>query len=213
MGTAVSAGTFSIKQPYVHYWYTAWTSGAMENSGTSGTISGNISSDSTVSFTFKGKSYTTTALSAATSGTTTLSSVASDLQTKINSALGSAGSVTVSVDTSGGTGAGKLVITGGLTDLSVTRWPGLRLPAFIIIERRWRHEQNGTINSLVSDINNAGLGIVASVEKDSQGRDNLLKLYKADGSINLSTGSDTSNFLIASGLYGQECALPPGRAG
>ena len=204
MGTAVSAGTFSINNHTFTIGNTAWTSGAMENSGTSGTISGNISSDSTVSFTFKGKSYTTTALSAATSGTTTLSSVASDLQTKINSALGSAGSVTVSVDTSGGTGAGKLVITGGLTDLSVDSVAGTETSGLSsLLSAGGATSKMATINSLVSDINNAGLGIVASVEKDSQGRDNLLKLYKADGSINLSTGSDTSNFLIASGLYGQ----------
>jgi flagellar hook-associated protein 2 len=59
---------------------------------------------------------------------------------------------------------------------------------------------NGS-NSITALINGAGLGIVASMEQDSQGRLNLLKLYRADGSIDLGSGADTSNFLVAARLY------------
>lgn len=59
-------------------------------------------------------------------------------------------------------------------------------------------------NSILELINGAGLGITASLERDSQGRYNLLKLYRPEGSIQLGSGADTSNFLQAAKLYGTD---------
>lgn len=59
-------------------------------------------------------------------------------------------------------------------------------------------------NSVTALINGAGLGIVASMARDGSGRFNLLKLYRAEGSIALGSGSDTSNFLQAARLYGSD---------
>lgn len=59
-------------------------------------------------------------------------------------------------------------------------------------------------NSITSLISGAGLGIEASMALDSSGRYNLLKLYKADGSIAMGSGDDTSNFLTAARLYGAD---------
>lgn len=59
-------------------------------------------------------------------------------------------------------------------------------------------------NSITALINGAGLNIAASMELDSSGRYNLLKLYKAEGSIAMGSGDDTSNFLTAARLYGAD---------
>ncbi len=59
-------------------------------------------------------------------------------------------------------------------------------------------------NSVTALINGAGVGIEASMAMDASGRYNLLKLYKADGSIAMGSGEDTSNILTAARLYGAD---------
>lgn len=103
-----------------------WTGGAAESLAVEGTIAADISADATVSFSYGGASYVTSALAAATSDVTTLADIASDLQAKMNSALGAAGSVTVAVDDRPGAGDGRFVITDDRTggNLAVTSLAG-----------------------------------------------------------------------------------------
>jgi flagellar hook-associated protein 2 len=63
---------------------------------------------------------------------------------------------------------------------------------------------DGIGNSVTSLINGAGMGITASIVEDKDGRMNLLKLYKPNGSIVLGSGSDTSNLLVATRLHGSD---------
>ncbi len=209
MGTAPTVGTFSINNTEIYVENTTWTSDVMEHAATSGTVAGGISSDAQVTFSYKGVSYTTAALAEATDGVTTLSAVASDLQSKMNAALGSAGTVAVTVDDSAGPGNGKLVVTGALVDMSVTSVAGTDTTALAAMlasggATKAMDTIDGGAGSIVTKINNAGLGIVATVEHDAQGRDNILKLYRADGGIDLGSGGDTSNFLTAARLYGAD---------
>lgn len=88
-----------------------WTSGALESGLVEGAIAGDVSADVTLSFSYGGTSYTTGALSAATADVTSLAEVAADLEAGMNAALGSAGSVTVSVNDVAGPGGAGFVIT------------------------------------------------------------------------------------------------------
>ena len=57
---------------------------------------------------------------------------------------------------------------------------------------------NGS-NTILAKINNAGVGVTASVVNDSDGRANLLQL-SSGSTIQLGSGGDTSNFLAAANL-------------
>jgi flagellar hook-associated protein 2 len=54
-------------------------------------------------------------------------------------------------------------------------------------------------NTILAKINNAGIGVTASVVNDGDGRANLLQLTSG-GTIQLGSGGDTSNFLAAANL-------------
>jgi flagellar hook-associated protein 2 len=56
-------------------------------------------------------------------------------------------------------------------------------------------------NTILAKINNAGIGITASVVNDSDGHPNLLQLSTAAGvKLQIGSGADTSNFLTAANL-------------
>lgn len=57
-----------------------------------------------------------------------------------------------------------------------------------------------SLADVVAAINNAGIGVTATIENDANGRPNLLKLDSSQGAITLGTGADTSNFLTATNL-------------
>ena len=54
-------------------------------------------------------------------------------------------------------------------------------------------------NTILAKINQAGIGVTASIENDADGRANLLQLTSG-GTIQLGSGGDTSNFLAAANL-------------
>ena len=62
-----------------------------------------------------------------------------------------------------------------------------------------------SLNSLIDDINNAGIGVTAALTQDGEGRDNLLELTSGS-TIQLGSGGDTSNFLSITSLL----QSPPG---
>ncbi|MGE3962132.1 MAG: flagellar filament capping protein FliD [Dehalococcoidia bacterium] len=62
-----------------------------------------------------------------------------------------------------------------------------------------------SLNDVIDDINNAGIGVTASLVQDGDGRDNLLQLTSAS-TIQLGSGGDSSNFLSVTSLL----QSPPG---
>src|SRR5262249_46580602 len=54
-------------------------------------------------------------------------------------------------------------------------------------------------NTILAKINNAGIGVTASIVNDGDGRANLLQL-SSGATIQLGSGADTSNFLAAANL-------------
>jgi flagellar hook-associated protein 2 len=59
-----------------------------------------------------------------------------------------------------------------------------------------------SLSSVVTDINNAAIGVTASIVDDAAGRPNLVRIASDDGvtDVTLGAGGDTSNFLSASKL-------------
>jgi flagellar hook-associated protein 2 len=57
-----------------------------------------------------------------------------------------------------------------------------------------------SLTEVIADINNAGVGITATVVNDANGRPNLINLSSASGDISLGNATDTSNFLTATNL-------------
>lgn len=60
---------------------------------------------------------------------------------------------------------------------------------------------NPSDNTIIAKINNAGVGVTASIVNDADGRSNRLQLVSSAGTaIRLGSGADTSNFLSAAKL-------------
>jgi len=57
-----------------------------------------------------------------------------------------------------------------------------------------------SLDDILAAINNAGIGVTATIENDAHGRPNLVRLESSAGAITLGTGADTSNFLAATNL-------------
>lgn len=57
-----------------------------------------------------------------------------------------------------------------------------------------------TLNDVLAAINDASIGVTATLENDANGRPNLIRLESSAGAITLGTGADTSNFLTATNL-------------
>lgn len=57
-----------------------------------------------------------------------------------------------------------------------------------------------SLDDVIAAINDAGIGVTATLENDANGRPNVLKLDSTQGAITLGTGADTSNFLTATNL-------------
>lgn len=98
------------------------TSGLAESTTSPGTVASSVTAGATVTFSYNGVTYTTQAadITGATQDVTPLGDLALQIQTAMNNALGSNGSVTVTVDTSGGPGTGRLVITDAMTGGKLT---------------------------------------------------------------------------------------------
>ena len=62
-----------------------------------------------------------------------------------------------------------------------------------------------SLNDVINDINNAGIGVTAALAQDGDGRDNLLEL-SSGSPVQLGSGGDTSNFLSITSLL----QSPPG---
>lgn len=62
-----------------------------------------------------------------------------------------------------------------------------------------------SLDDVIDEINNAGIGVTASLVQDAYGRDNLLEITSG-ASIQLGSGGDTSNFLSLTSLL----ESPPG---
>lgn len=62
-----------------------------------------------------------------------------------------------------------------------------------------------SLNDVIDQINNAGIGVTASLTQDAEGRDNLLQISSATD-VQLGSGGDTSNFLSITSLL----QSPPG---
>jgi len=62
-----------------------------------------------------------------------------------------------------------------------------------------------SLNDVIDQINNAGIGVTASLEQDAYGRDNLLQITSGSP-VQLGSGGDSSNFLSATSLL----QSPPG---
>ncbi len=62
-----------------------------------------------------------------------------------------------------------------------------------------------SLNDVIDDINNAGIGVTAALAQDGEGRDNLLQLTSGS-TIQLGSGGDSSNFLSITSLL----QSPPG---
>ncbi|WP_322795341.1 flagellar filament capping protein FliD [Tepidiforma sp.] len=60
--------------------------------------------------------------------------------------------------------------------------------------------QHMTLNDVIADINASSIGVTASISNDSWGRPNLVTVTSTQGAISFGSGSDTSNFLAATGL-------------
>lgn len=107
------------------------TSGIAESANAAGTVASSVVSGATITFDYHGTTYTTSAadISGATQDVTTLADLASQIETAMNNALGTSGSVRVTVDTSGGPGAGRLIVTdastGGTLSVTSVSDPGL----------------------------------------------------------------------------------------
>ena len=57
-----------------------------------------------------------------------------------------------------------------------------------------------TLDDVITAINNAGIGITASIANDQYGHANRITLTSAQGAITTGSGTDTSNFLTATNL-------------
>ncbi|MGE5596177.1 MAG: flagellar filament capping protein FliD [Hyphomicrobiales bacterium] len=57
-----------------------------------------------------------------------------------------------------------------------------------------------SLDDVIAAINNAGIGVTATITTDANGRANILKLDSTQGDITLGSGGDTSNFLTATNL-------------
>lgn len=62
-----------------------------------------------------------------------------------------------------------------------------------------------SLNSVIDEVNNAGIGVTVSLVQDAHGRDNLLQVTSAQP-VQLGSGGDSSNFLAATSLL----QSPPG---
>lgn len=93
-----------------------WTSGIAEGA-VENTIVGDISGDATITFTYAGQSYTTSAgsISAATANMTSIEDVASEIENAMNESLGNSGSVSVRLVNEAGHSNGMIVVTDNLT--------------------------------------------------------------------------------------------------
>jgi flagellar hook-associated protein 2 len=60
--------------------------------------------------------------------------------------------------------------------------------------------QQMSLNDVIADINASGIGVTASITNDSYGRPNILTVTSTQGNISFGSGSDSSNFLAATGL-------------
>jgi len=93
---------------------------AVAEGGTEGTLSADVAGTSTITFSYNGQEYTTAAVGAATGGTTTLGAYATSIQTAMNTALGAAGSVAVTVEDPGAGANGYFMITDNRAGGSIT---------------------------------------------------------------------------------------------
>jgi flagellar hook-associated protein 2 len=60
--------------------------------------------------------------------------------------------------------------------------------------------QQESLDSVISSINGAGIGLTATITNDANGRPNILSLTSTQGAISLGNANDTSNFLSATNL-------------
>ncbi|MCL6644124.1 MAG: flagellar filament capping protein FliD [Dehalococcoidia bacterium] len=60
--------------------------------------------------------------------------------------------------------------------------------------------QQMSLNDVIADINASGIGVTASITNDSYGRPTILTVTSTQGNISFGSGSDSSNFLAATGL-------------
>ena len=60
--------------------------------------------------------------------------------------------------------------------------------------------QQMSLNDVIADINASSIGVTASITSDSYGRPTILTVTSTQGNISFGSGSDSSNFLAATGL-------------
>ncbi|GIW16502.1 MAG: hypothetical protein KatS3mg063_2355 [Tepidiforma sp.] len=60
--------------------------------------------------------------------------------------------------------------------------------------------QQMSLNDVIADINASSIGVTASITNDSYGRPTILTVTSTQGNISFGSGSDSSNFLAATGL-------------
>lgn len=164
-GTAVTQGSFTITSVTAD-----WSTADAESDTVAGTIRASVAGTSTLQFTVGGVTYTTAALAAATADSTLLTAVASDLQTKMNAALGGGSNITVTVEGSNPAMNFKITdaqgrnvqITGGTAD------------AVAIFQTGGSGGTAQTLDNLAAQIKST-LGITSgSVTIDSNGRLQIL---------------------------------------
>ncbi|MDI7251825.1 MAG: flagellar filament capping protein FliD, partial [Actinomycetota bacterium] len=155
-----------------------WLSGFLSSGD--GKAGFDLEGTETVSFTYRGVNYETAALESVQAGVTELSAVAADLESKMNAALGEAGSVRVSLlrDESG---RYRLAVTDLVNEASESRTleftagpEVLRLTTSLGGEAKGAVSLNGkvvyydkysdTLSGLLSRINSAGAGVRATYD-------------------------------------------------
>lgn len=134
---------------------------------------------------------TASATSAAAAGSFTIDvlGLATATRTQSTGALGTAVSQNVALATAGfstpvTTGTFSINGTSFTIDDTTALSNGVDLPG---------------ANTILAKINNAGIGVTASVVNDADGRPNLLQL-SSGGTIQVGSGGDSSNFLAAANL-------------
>ncbi len=151
-------------------------------------------------------------LTTATGGTATLTidTATQSLDDVITAINGSGIGVTASITNDAGGRANILTLTSTQGDITVGN--ALDTSNFLTVSKLAGVTAGPTVSStagiavmqslaeVVTDINNAGVGITATITNDANGRPNLVSLTSSSGAISLGNATDTSNFLTATKL-------------
>ena len=188
-----------------------WLSGFLEARGEKAGFG--LEGTETVTFTYRGETYQTSALQAVQAGVTDLSEVAADLEAKMNAALGDSGRVRVSLlrDEAGrvrlavtdlGEGAAfsrAVQFTGGPDALRLISSQGGRGGGAVSVNGKVVYYDvfADTLSGFISRLNMAGAGVRASYDPLA---DRVTFTATATGPVSLDLADGAGNLLEALGL-------------